>query len=173
MSREDTDSFKSDSIQKLVAPKSTMSVLGMILGSISIFKLLEYSLDFGVARTFQVLFSYYDKFLYAALSWCDPYVAIFVNWIAKIFDFNFILQSHWRHIFVLLLIYFMRDALTDFQRKFYGGALFLVFWGSLVAVVASAISGAITMDNHNVVSAFAVAFTPVIAAFIYTLLRRV
>ena len=159
-------------VTNLLLPRNIPGVLGRIVGALSVTILIKHGFEFGVSRTFDLVFTYYDALLGLLFSWVEPYISVGLTWLGDLFSLNLNLHPHWKHIFVLIWIYFFRDAATDFQKGFFGSGVFLFVWGAIVALATSVASGVVAPVTGNWKAQFGIAFFPVLGAFFFTLPRR-
>ena len=159
-------------IEKIAIPKSIPGLLGRVLAALSIVSLIRYGLEVGFSDALMLILVYYDNFLSAVFFWLEPFARALLSYLSSVIDYDLELFATWKHIFVLLWVYFFRDAATDLQRGFYGAAIFLFLWGICAAFLASVVAGSIEPVRGDWATNFAIAMVPALGALIFTVVRR-
>lgn len=152
--------------------KNFVKFISIALGALSIFSLLQQGMEFGLSSVAKSIITYYDVTLGAIFSKFEPLAVFAIEYFNEYFDLELTLLPHWKHVFVLLWLYFFADAATDYELGFTGTAIFLIVWGLLIAFSVSIIAGSINSNPLNWKSNFGIAFVPVVGAFVFTIVRR-
>ncbi|MEP5761711.1 MAG: hypothetical protein ABJ327_20850 [Litoreibacter sp.] len=161
-------------IKNCIFPDSFFAKLSVLLASISMVSLLSYAVEYGISDMFSVLLNWYETFLGLVFGWLGSILDSFLRLISRLLQVNFTLQPHWHHVFVLMNVYFLRDALfyrttkhLNINRSNWHFGL-----GLTLAVFVSCASGVIIDDGSSVVSSALVAVFSISAIIIYDLIER-
>lgn len=160
-------------IKEVVWPQGIFSKLGRVVGALSALALIQYGFEFGFAATVRVLMAYYDNLVSALLGWTQPYVVRLLVWVNAYFDWNLQLFPHWKHIFVLLSIYFFRSAAVNYSYGYPATATFGLIWGVIVALASSVAAGVVPFIGADKLSSLMVASIPIAGIFVFDLLKQV
>lgn len=165
-------------IRNVIWPKDFIGLLGRVVGALSILALLKHGIDFDFGQTFHAILLYYDALAGVLVGWAQPFIE---RWAHDWFAWQLALYPHWKHIFILVGVYFFRNASnyfsgnssTEHRAKFYSAGIFLLVWGFLCALAVSIGSGLVAPADGDWQAQFQIAAVPVIGAFVFTLGRRV
>lgn len=158
-------------------PRSLFTWLGLILGAMSVLKLVEFGSDYQFSLPFHTTLNWYDTALQVLVDaelpwWSEPLVQLFVSMLSAIVGFEFPLFPHWKHTLVLMGIYFFRDAARAFKVGLRVSGIFLFFSGTLVALVSAVAVGSVPLTSVDGWANFLVAAIPVAGAALYDLGRN-
>lgn len=155
-----------DILLKIALPPSTLGILGRIFGALSLFALLQHSLNFGLSSTFILILDVYSVALRATIGLLDPVVLKFIQWVNETFSFQISFSDGWRHIFLLLQILFIRDASTAFSdgRRYLGLVRLLV--GVCVAFSAAVFAFVADLESALLSNAI-LCVIPIIGLLLY------
>lgn len=146
-----------ESIKQFVWPTGLEGKIGRFLGACSAIAVFRYAFNSGLGSAFQLLLEYYDRVVDLALGWAKPYIEsglLSVGW-------NVSLYPQWKHILVLMCIYFLRNSLVSYRAKDRGIGHFELVWGVTVALVASIAAGTIPLTSEDRIAQFLIAAIPV------------
>jgi len=144
-------------IKQLIWPSGLESKIGRFIGACSAFALFHYSLKFGLGSIFQLLLEYYDRVVGLFLGWAKPYIEsglACVGW-------SLSLYPQWKHILVIMCIYFLRNALNSYRADDRGIGHFELVWGFTVALVASVAAGTLPLTSEDQIANFLIAAIPI------------
>lgn len=160
-------------IREIIWPKGIFGKLGRVVGALSVLALIQYAFDYGFAATVMVLVEYYDNLVDALLGWATPYMDVFVVWVNSHLDFDLQLLGYWKHIFVLLGIYFFRAAAVNYSYGYPITATFGLILGFIVALGTSVAIGAWPIIGSSNVTNLLAAVIPITGIFIFDLIKQV
>jgi len=141
--------------------KTVPWLLGVVLGTLSIVTLLQQAFDVGFVEPLEIMLSYYERLAHLLFGWMEPTLLQFIAPLRDLVPWQLTLYPHWKHIFILLALYFLRSATDSFVNGAPVSGLFRGFSGVLMALISSVCAGIIPNDN-NIVSDFLIATIPVI-----------
>ncbi len=144
-------------IKQLVWPAGFEGKIARLLGACSAIAIFRYGLNSGLGSAFQLLLEYYDRVVGLVLGWATPYIE---SGLAR-FGWNLSLYPQWKHILVLMCIYFLRNSLISYGAKDRGIGHFELVWGVTVALVASIAAGTIPLTSEDRIAQFLIAAIPV------------
>jgi hypothetical protein len=155
-------------VKQIAWPGSFSGLIGRLMGGISLLALLKQSFDYGIGPVLMTLLDYYDKLLAVLLDWAHPYINIVLIKIGALIGWPFVLYPHWKHVFVLLEIYFFREA-TVAWTGVYGkaNAVFCLVLGLGVAFISSVATGVVPIVQESIVGNFMIGAIPVLGAALY------
>lgn len=159
-------------IRDVIWPKGIFSKLGRILGALSAITLIQYGFNYGFATTVLLIVEYYDNLVHALLGWAEPYLVLLLAWININFDWTLKLFDHWRHIFVLLGIYFFRSAAVNYSYGYRSAAVFGFAIGFIIALATSVAAGSIPMLETTTRLTSIGAVIPIVGIFLFDVLKQ-
>lgn len=109
-------------------------LMGVITGALSLFALCRQLLNFGLSGPMQIMLNYYHNVLNVLLGWADIPLADLISYLSSFLGLALHLNSNWKHIFVLMWLYFWLDTRTNVrERKIF--ALFGIFLGLAITAL--------------------------------------
>lgn len=148
---------------------STLRFLGIVAGALSVVSLTRLALRAGLGPTALLMFEFYENLMRAAFGWAEPTIRELLSSIRVYLPWELQLYPHWKHTFVLIGIYFFREALTLYRGGFAARAMFLGSYGFIVAVVTSVAAGTIDPTHGDVSAHFLIACIPILGVLAYDL----
>lgn len=127
----------------------TRAILGFLVGVLSIDKILEQALGFGLVTPLQWILDFYAKIVEGSLHWADPYLRDILNYLKDRIGIHLQLYPHWKYIFVPMWFYFFADVKTMWGNQRKPSAVFFFIWGGLVALTSSVAAGTVALDNKS------------------------
>lgn len=148
---------------------STFRWLSRLFGTASVVILLKHGLDVGFGPALSLVFDYYGIVIEFVLGWAEPYLKEAIAFFRHLLGIDIDLYPHWKHVFVLMGIYFWSSARTSFAANRPVGGVFDTIWGLIVALAASLASGIVFFDTvANISTAnFLIAAIPVVGVTIF------
>ena len=156
-------------IKELIWPDGTYAKLKRLLGAFSLYKVLQIALGSGVVGALAFLFDYYEHVLSIIAGPIEPYITEALTALGKYYRLSLHLEPHWKHIFVLLGIYFFREVSIGARSYGIGYAFFNLSWGALVALIFSVLAGTIPSEQASQITIFLVGAFPVLGAAAYAM----
>lgn len=148
---------------------STIRFLGIVAGALSVVSLTVLALDVGLGPTALRVFDFYEKFTSAAFGWTEPYIREFLAGLRAYVPWELQLYPHWKHTFVLIGIYFFREAVTIYRSHFYARASFHGAFGATVAAATSIAAGTVHPTQGDASAQFLIAGIPILGVLAYDL----
>jgi hypothetical protein len=127
----------------------TRVILGFVVGVLSIDKILEQALGFGLAAPLQWILDFYAKIVEGSLHWADPCLRDIINYLKDRIGIHLELYPHWKYIFVPMWFYLFADVKTMWGNQRKPSAVFFFIWGGLVALTSSVAAGTTALDNKS------------------------
>lgn len=157
-----------------IFPDGVFGKLGVILAGISMMALVRNSLEIGLSDTFFIVLGWYDRFLDATIGWIGIWIESGINQLLHFLNIQISIHPHWKHIFVLLNIYFIRDAISylESDRRRWNRFFWHLGLGLVLGAFFGTSSGIFADDGTSFYSSMAVAVTPLVAFFIYDIVER-
>lgn len=152
-----------------ILPHSVLTWLGVFVGALSVFSLFQYGFNYGLGPTLARMLEYYDRLISIPASWVEPQINAGLTLLSSMMDWHLELFPHWKHIFVLLSIYFFRMAAHGFHLGLLGTGIFRALWGLLVALTIGISAGIVEANRSNLEAAFLIAAVPILGVFIFEL----
>jgi len=121
---------------------------------------------------------WYDALIKILLGWLEPYINAALDWIAVLINWDLQLYPHWKHVFVLLGLYFFTKALTSFRAGAFGSGIFQLMLGLTVALTTAVAAGTISLSadagsDNAALSQFFLASTPLAGYFIFQFTQNI
>lgn len=160
-------------VKELVWPASLSGKSGRILGGLSLVALLSYGFEHGFGPVFSIILDYYEKLLLALFGRAEPFINGWLSQLSQYFGWPMKLHPHWKHIFVLLGIYFFREVGVAIQHVGRWKVIFQAIVGFLVASASSIAAGAISAASDDNVANFLICAIPVVGAAFYAVIGNV
>ena len=143
------------------------TVLGIILSSLSIFLLIHQGIEFSLSRPFLVITAYYEAFIQVVLKPFEPYVLYAATYISEVLRINIEVQPHWRHAFIVMVVYFLVDFRTYVIRRYFATSVVTFSVALVLATVASVGSGHFDLNDPGMRSVI----LPIAAFFLYEVMK--
>lgn len=144
------------------------TIILFLAGGLSILKLIEFGLDLNLdfEEVIRRIVEDYDAILSLVLTpLVNGLLALLRDW----FSLDLHVYPHWKHVFVLLGIYFFRDSRMFRKLGYYDVAAVSLVWGAIVAFATSVVVGLIPLERGDMWSNFLIGATPVAGFFLYIL----
>src|SRR5262245_15945451 len=91
----------------------------MILGMLSIVTLIRHGFNYGFGPALHLVLEYYEKIMGVLFGWAEPYITARLAALRDLMGWELVLYPHWKHIFLLMMIYFsarLRSAWSVGER---------------------------------------------------------
>lgn len=150
---------------------SIASLLSFLLGLLSLIVLAKQGLLIGIAAPFAVLIGYYQKVTQILLGWADAPIATIIAYLEGIININLHFDGVWKHIFILLWLYFGSDVRINLRSRRYSFGLFSLAWGTIVAIVTSVVTVAFGFSAPRL--SMPAILVPIIGIIVFDLFRCV
>lgn len=148
-------------------PSSFGGKAGRIIGAIGVIVLISHAFDVGFGPTFMSLEEYYSHLLNVTLGRAEPFLRTGLVELKRMIGWHLTLYPHWKYIFVLMEIYFFRDAGTDYVSKLWATGTFRLIWGATVASVSAVAIGVIPLSHGERAADYLIGGIPILGAFAY------
>lgn len=125
------------------------SFFGIILGSLSLFTLARLAVDIGLSAPVAELVKYYNTLVENVFAWTEPVAQQFLLWLTNHFSIQATLAPEWKHILVLMWLYFSADARANLALKRYGFAVFTIVWGVIIGFAGSLATGLTALTSWH------------------------
>lgn len=119
----------------------TASFLGLGASMLSLASLIFQGFELGVSAPIAAMLAFYETILNAALGWAEAPLAAFAGLASSWIGVNLHPAPEWKHIFVLVWLYFSTDARSSFMQKSAVTGVATLLFGALVSLAAVAASG--------------------------------
>lgn len=142
---------------------------GTLLPSLSLVVLVWHGFHLGLAAPLGLALQWYESFVHFLFGWAEPYIRHMLGVISVMSGLHLHLFAHWRHIFILMWLYFAADAKTQWSADFKGTAVFQAVWGGIIALCAAATAGSVSLDSaaESIVPRLVLIVAPVFGYFVY------
>ena len=156
-----------DFLQRALFPSDPLAALRGAFVALSLLVLMKHASAHKFSDVLTLFVETYDALLTKLLSPFKPALDQFVEKLSQFWGYDVALQDYWKHIFILLMIYFMSRAAGAYSMQRYGTATFRLFWGILVAFAFSVLAS-IEAENFVPVSQdFRIAFSAIACIAVY------
>lgn len=150
-------------------PSDPLAALRSLFVALSLLVLFKHASAHEFSQTLQLFVNTYDDLLTRLLSPMQPVLDSATLLISSLFRVDLILQGYWKHVFVLLSIYFFSRAAGAYALKRYGTAVFRILWGVSVALVFSLGASLESGQSAPISQEYRVAFSAVFSVVVYEL----
>lgn len=159
---------------KSLWPRSPFSWFGLILGALSVLALIQYGFDYGFGPTFKLLLTYYENLTHAVIGWwAEPIIKVWLADASNYFGINLELYPHWKHVFILMGVYFFRDVSNSYQAGDRANAFFYLICGLILSITAAVGAGTVPASENNVTSNFLIAIAPISSMLLFDLISTI
>lgn len=151
---------------------SPARALNIILGTLSAAKLIEHAYHLGFGPTLQIVLDYFERLAAVVFSPSEPLIKEALANLRDLIGWDAQLYPHWKHIFVLMMIYFTARFRAFWSIGEYASAILLLIVGLVVAIAASVAAGTVPIipgADKVVMSNMLMAVYPVAGAMIFDL----
>jgi hypothetical protein len=137
--------------------------IGVIVGALALAALIVHGFGVTVGPPFGGVLDTYEIASQAVFGKFEPAIERWLAIAQTKVGRQLYLYPHWKHVFLLLWLYFLADLRSAFAQRRFLIALALFVWGTFIAVVASIGAGTVPLDGdapmsaHTVLVAFPVA----------------
>ena len=114
---------------------------GAVLGAMSVLSLSVVSLDLGMSALISEVYGFYNQFVSILLGWAEPHIYVVLNAVGAWAGVDLDLDASWRHVLVILMIYFSADARASASMGRAGFAIFSLIWALLIGVLGAVATG--------------------------------
>lgn len=119
----------------------TASVLGLGASMLSLASLIFQGFELGISAPVAAMLHFYESLLAALLGWTEAPLAKLARAASGWIGLTLHPAPEWKHVFVLVWLYFSTDARSSFMQKRTITATATLIFGALVSVAAAIASG--------------------------------
>jgi len=152
-----------DVIRQVLWPSGFLAKLGRAVAALSVLALTNLAFDAGLGSVYQTLLRYYENLVGALVGWSQPWLEASLRYLG----WTLHLHLHWKHIVVLLGIYFWRNASISYAAGDRAIGIFEFAWGLIVALSAGVLAGTIPLEPGNILENVLIGSIPVVGVFVY------
>ena len=149
--------------------RSVLTVFSVLMAVASICTLVISGFRIGINAPLEMALRYYDALIAGLLGWADNPLSSALDAFGRWVNLEITLHPHWRHTFVLVLLYVGNDVRAEVDRKRYGSAIFAGLLGVIVALAAALSTGSVIEEESAIVGAI----TATICFVVYEFLRAI
>ncbi len=131
--------------------KTLMQISSTGLSALSVLLLLQHAfLISEYSATIIHILKYYDTLIGVCFGWLAPIIKWFIRIFSGIFDWKLSLFPHWKHVYVILWLYFIASSRMIFKRsKSWLITSTGIIGGAIIAFISSAVAGSIMPSVIN------------------------
>lgn len=137
MNHRDLFQVVSAKLKALIFPSDPIAAFRGVFVALSLLALYKHASSHEFSHTLELFVETYDAVLSKLFSPFQPVLNEFSVQISAFFQVELTVQGYWKHIFVLLSLYFFSRSAGAYSAKRYGTAIFRLLWGSTVALAFS------------------------------------
>lgn len=130
-----------DSLKKILIPEDPLSAIRLLFSLFSVLALFKYAVDHSYSIALEMLIQRYESILSTILFPITPIAQLIAEFFGTLFNIDVQLKPHWRHVFVLMGVYFLSRVKGSFDAKLYTTAYFRMILGLTIAFIASVAAG--------------------------------
>lgn len=154
-------------VMNVLWPESALDKLGRVLGALSLLGVFRIGFGLGLVAAIEHIYLYYEHLLSVLVGWTEPWIRSQLADLGRFLKVSLHLDSHWKHISVLLSIYFFREVGLGFRLYGAGYAIFNGLVGLLIAVAFGVATGAVPNIPSSALAQFLIGALPVLGAAAY------
>jgi hypothetical protein len=148
--------------------RETFGWLGMIFGAVSIVMLAVHGFQVGLVPALEPLVAFYEKTTQVVFGWAEPWINSALASAREWIGYNLTVHPHWKHVLVLLILYFSRNVAITRTTRGLASAIVRAIWAVFVAVLTSVGVGVIALA-HDFQSSALIALIPVAGVTLFDL----
>jgi hypothetical protein len=114
--------------------KSTLWWLGLIFGTLSVVMLIKHGFDYGFVAPLQLVLDFYEQAMQLLFGWAEPWLREQLVGLRAWFGLDLSLYGHWKHVFLLMMLYFNANARILWRPGDKLLAIFLFAVGVIIAL---------------------------------------
>lgn len=137
------------------------AAITILWNAAAIARIFELAFALQLDELIRAMLEAYEKFMSAVFRYIDPLVKSALAWAG--FEVN--LWPHWKHVFALMMLYFVMHSRSAWLEGNIGAARFVAVWGFIVAFASSVAAGLVHSDVGLTAVLFAV--PPVVGLVVY------
>lgn len=139
------------------------------MGTLSVVMLIKHGFEVSFVSALLIVLDYYEGGMRLLFVWVEPYIGALLRILSTWIGLEMQLFSHWKHVFVLLGVYFVRDVSETYAVDRRGSAIFLAVLGIVFGLLASIGSGTIALSQGDRLASFLIVAIPVFGVTGYDL----
>ncbi len=129
--------------------EQTAAFLSWLVSTISIVMLLRHGFSIDLSSLAQTMLDSYEAVSRVMFGWAEPMIQSVLVELRRLVDWDMQLYSHWKHVFVLLMIYFGVDTRTLSGIRGQRWPLLQAVVGSVIAVIAAIVAGCVPVSSDQ------------------------
>lgn len=141
-------------------------LFSLVVGALSLVALIAHTFQVGLVNLLEALLASYNATVGFLFCRVEPYLQPAIDWFGDLLHIDLTLAHHWRHVFLLVAVYFFRDAEASIAIRRPYGATFLSIIGLPIALAISVGAGIIPA-SHEWCKVFLMGETMVVGITIY------
>lgn len=147
-------------------------LLAIFLGAVSCMILAWRGFDLSIDAILEDLLGEWDKLLEIIFGWAARWLVQALNGLIALVHWPWVLtiHEHWRHVFIILLLYFFKDAAQFGELGLPKNMRTSYVAGCLVAVLSGIGSGLIDTASTRYLDQFLIGFIPIAGFFVYAII---
>lgn len=134
----------------MTARATITQLIGIALslaGALSLFTLASHGSGLHTSPVGGLVATQYDFVVQLALSWADDIAKGIVGTLNGADGESLVVHAYWKHVFILLWLYFGASVLNAARLGIVDGTLFRFAWGTIVSFPTSAIASAVPLED--------------------------
>lgn len=156
-------------VLSVVVPKSKYQAFGQIFTALSMLAIIKHVALVGFAPVFSIMIDVYDNFIKSTVGFLDPLIHAMIDYLRAHFSIHIPFVVGWRHIFIVLQMLFVRDAMIAYSDGRMLLAAIRVFVGTVISLLCS-IAIFISAGYTSFISNIIFCAIPVFGLLLYDLL---
>ena len=94
--------------RKSLSIRAGLGILGTLFSSLSVVLLIKHGLELKeFSSVVTIVLVYYENLISVCFGWLAPVAGWVLRKITSVFDLNLSLLDYWKHIFVVMWLYFL------------------------------------------------------------------
>ena len=121
----------------------------LLFAALSTIAILREAFLYGFSVPISLLIDFYGSLTGVLFGWMAPYILQIGNAISNVFGITFFLGDHWKDIFLILALYYMRDVANFVRAKDVVAVLLSLVFGVGFALASSVAMSSIDIDSNS------------------------
>lgn len=160
-------------LRRILFPQNPFDLVRNFLSLLSLLALFKYATNHTYSAALNLVILNYDSLVSKFLGPIRPICELISNYASIFFPWRISLQPHWKHIFVLMGVYFSSRVGSNYRAGLKGTAAFRLLWGIIVGLFSSSVAGSFYVRIGHYWSNAAIGLASVAGMLMYEIIINV
>ncbi len=155
--------------KKIFIPQDFIGFLRLIVSSLALLSLLNHALEHEFSDTLEIIIKSYDGLVVKLMSPLSPFIESIVVLIKSNFNISIEPQYYWRHLFLILGVYFFSRLRAALSGGRWLTAIFRLLWGVLIGLMTALLVSSVHLSGNDKINGIAISILGVLGILLYEL----